>query len=377
MRVALLTNGIWPYVIGGMQKHSFFLCKYLARQKIEVVLFHTNEQPDMDIHQLEHFSEEEKKYITPVVMPPLKKFPFPGSYVYASYLYSKSINKALQKIGAVDFIIAKSTTAWYTLKKRKGPRVPVAINIHGYEFLQNQANTRSRLESRLLSYPLTYVNKKADYVFSYGGKITDLIKSLGVPNDHIIEIPTGIESAWMAETVPAATGKRKFIFVGRFERRKGIQEIHEVIRNIHGEQDFEFHFIGPIPENQKLNLSGVHYHGVIREKEKLQGLLQAMHVLVCPSYSEGMPNVILEGIANGCAAIATDVGAVNQMIDEKVGWLIPPADIDALQHAVLQAINIDNRQLDVLRNEALVRARDKFTWERIIEKTISAIKQRI
>ena len=30
MRIALLTDGLWPDTIGGMQKHSFYLAKYLA-----------------------------------------------------------------------------------------------------------------------------------------------------------------------------------------------------------------------------------------------------------------------------------------------------------------------------------------------------------
>ena len=40
MKIALLTDGIYPYVIGGMQKHSYFLAKYLARNKINVDLYH-------------------------------------------------------------------------------------------------------------------------------------------------------------------------------------------------------------------------------------------------------------------------------------------------------------------------------------------------
>ena len=34
-----------------------------------------------------------------------------------------------------------------------------------------------------------------------------------------------------------------------------------------------------------------------------------MDVLICPSYSEGMPNVIIEAAARGLAIIATNVGA--------------------------------------------------------------------
>jgi hypothetical protein len=30
MKIALLSDGIAPYVLGGMQRHSFYLAKYLV-----------------------------------------------------------------------------------------------------------------------------------------------------------------------------------------------------------------------------------------------------------------------------------------------------------------------------------------------------------
>ena len=35
MRIALITDGIAPYVIGGMQKHSFYLAKYFAKNHMK------------------------------------------------------------------------------------------------------------------------------------------------------------------------------------------------------------------------------------------------------------------------------------------------------------------------------------------------------
>ena len=52
MRIALLTDGIYPYVLGGMQRHSFYLAKYFAKNKFYVDLFHFN-QSEYDINKLE------------------------------------------------------------------------------------------------------------------------------------------------------------------------------------------------------------------------------------------------------------------------------------------------------------------------------------
>ena len=40
MHIALLTDGIFPFVIGGIQKHSYYLVKYLAQEGIKVDLYH-------------------------------------------------------------------------------------------------------------------------------------------------------------------------------------------------------------------------------------------------------------------------------------------------------------------------------------------------
>ena len=88
MRIALITDGIWPYVLGGMQKHSYYLCKYLAQRKVHVHLFHFN-QSSYDISKLEFFTDEEKVYITSTIIAFPKSMPFPGHYIYNSYKHSK------------------------------------------------------------------------------------------------------------------------------------------------------------------------------------------------------------------------------------------------------------------------------------------------
>ena len=49
MRIALITDGIYPYVMGGMQKHSYFLAKFLAKNKIYVDLFHYQDIHNSDL----------------------------------------------------------------------------------------------------------------------------------------------------------------------------------------------------------------------------------------------------------------------------------------------------------------------------------------
>lgn len=376
MKVALITDGIWPYVIGGMQKHSYYLCKYFAKNKIDVLLIHTASQLTEEIKNLDCFTQDEKEYISSVfIRKPLVKR-FPGHYIYENWLYSKSIFDTLHGFPKVDFIIAKGMTGWYFLKKKTNESPPIAINIHGYEFMQKKAGFKMRIETILLRFPLTRINRMADFVFSYGGKITEYIKKLGIPTSKIIEIPAAVESEWMNENNSGVNPVRQFLFVGRNERRKGIEEINSAIKKLSKTHQFAFSFIGPVPQEKQLSLPGILYHGTIRNKEDLQAILCQSDILVCPSYSEGMPNVILEGMANGCAIIATDVGAVSLLVNEKTGWLIPVADSGALETAIINAIECKDELLMEKKKSAYHWVATKYMWSVVSRQLIQAIEER-
>ena len=51
---------------------------------------------------------------------------------------------------------------------------------------------------------------------------------------------------------------------------------------------------------------------------------EASDIVVLPSYSEGLPNVVLEAMCLGKPVIATDVGSVHEIIEDGVnGWIVP------------------------------------------------------
>lgn len=375
MRVAVITDGIWPYVIGGMQKHSYFLCKYLAKSGVEVLLVHTAANITDDIKSLSCFNEEERRFIISVVVEKPFVKSFPGHYIYQSFLYSKKIYRILGGFPNVDVIIAKGMTGWFFLRKKKPGFPPIAINIHGYEFLQRKANMRMCLEAMLLRWPLTFINRRADYVFSYGGQITEYILSLGIPRSRIIEASAAIEREWMSDRIAPAETIRNFVFIGRAERRKGIEELGAVIEKMSRIRKFIFHFVGPILPRDEIRLQNVIYHGVVSDREKLKSILQRCQVLVCPSYAEGMPNVILEGMANGCAVIATDVGAVSLLVSDDTGWLIPPANIEELSKAFEEALTISDECLDAKRRVAFEHIKSRFLWSEVSHSLINRIQK--
>lgn len=378
MKLLILTDGITPLVIGGMQKHSFNLAKELATLGHEICLFHcvtgNNKLPEReDLEKL--FGAAAWENIESICL----RFPqpswYPGHYLKESYLFSRMMYKRIEaRLNEFDFIYAKGFAAWYFLEqKKRGKKMPpIGVKFHGYEMFQRGANLRTRFESFLLAKPVKWNNRHADVVFSYGGKITPLIASLGVESRKIIEIPTGIDKRWVSVRTGSSTDDKKhFCFIGRYERRKGIEELHAALKQLN-RPDFHFHFIGPIPTSGQLKQANVSYHGTLRSTEEIQSVLDRCQVLVTPSYSEGMPNVIMEAMARGLAIIATPVGAVEAIVDNQNGWLVPPGDIDALRQCMETVIELPPSDLKKKQQASLDRV-EHFTWNRIAQLTAEQI----
>lgn len=364
-----------------MQKHSYFLAKYLAARGVQVELWHCVPEGKELVTDLEGFTAGELKNIRHRCLHFPAPGKLPGHYIRNSYKYSLNVfNDFVKRETDVDFIYAKGFSGWkFIEEKRKGIKLPpIGVNFHGYEMFQKPPSFKTLLSFIfLLRGPVRWLTKNADHVFSYGGQVTSIIKEFGVSAEKIIEIPSGMGSPWIDLPVPVTLSSpnvRQFVFIGRYERRKGIEELSSVLNELLPSQNMIFNFIGPIPDSRKIDSGKVKYWGSIIGAENIAGILQRADVLVCPSFSEGMPTVIMEGMAAGLAVIATDVGAVSLLAAPDTGWLLPAGDKATLKQAILEAINIDDDKLLKLKQQAAQKIKEGFTWDRIADLTINALK---
>jgi len=367
MRIALLTDGIQPYVMGGMQKHSFYIAKYLALSRVEVDLYHTTAGPDSNIEKLEVFTAEERKMIHSIVVPFPTSIKIPGHYIRNSHRYSELLYEELCKRPPVDFIYVKGLSGWKLMEeKSKGKSFPpIGVKFHGMNMFQKPPSRKGHLEQFLFRGPVRFNMRHADYVFSYGGKITEIIHQQGIARDKIIDLPTGIEAARIAASVTEHHQPLKFLYIGRYERLKGVEELSKAIEELSSSLSFEFHFVGPIPEHLRVQSDRVKYWGKISDPNEMLKVVQGCDVLLCPSYSEGMPNVIIEAMAQGLAIIATDVGAVQCLVSEKNGWLIEQCTVQGIKQAMEEAVAKKEAELTQLKKYSLEKTGQELVWENI------------
>lgn len=373
MKLLLITDGVSPFVIGGMQKHSANIARFMAARGHEITLVHC--VPNGAVLPSEEevraaLSIDENAVFKSIVIhfPPAAWYP--GHYLKESFVYSDKIYKRLKgQWMDFDFIYAKGFSAWRIIEaKKKGEKMPpIGVKFHGYEMFQKAQNFSLWLQHQLLQGPTRWNSVNADYVFSYGGEISAIAERIGVAKGKILELTSGIEEAWVKKDREAASDIN-FVFVGRYERRKGIEELHKALGTISKDYRFHFHFIGPIPHSVRLSDNRITYHGELKEKNEILAIIDRCNVLVAPSHSEGMPNVILEGMARGCAVLTTPVGAVPILVDHESGWFVKPGNADELARQLLQILEMGPELVHQKGMHALSRVKDQFTWEKVAER---------
>jgi glycosyltransferase involved in cell wall biosynthesis/SAM-dependent methyltransferase len=105
------------------------------------------------------------------------------------------------------------------------------------------------------------------------------------------------------------------------------------------------------------------FMGVRRD---IPAVLSALDVLVVPSLSEGMPYVVLEGMASGKPVVATAVNGIPEVIEDRVtGRLVPRQDSGALAGAIGELL-ADPESAEAMGRAARRRVEEDFSMERWI-----------
>lgn len=352
------------------------MAKYLARQGAAVDLYFTCEQPIVQLQPApdELLTADEKQYLRLIPIPRPKVRYFPGHYVWQSYLISKHIWERLQQEEPVDFIYAQGFTGWYFINKKANPQIPVGVHPHGLEMYQPTTSTKAKAQQWVLRMAMNYNLRQVDVVFALGEGLYSILNNIGVLQQKILLSPNGIAADWLVEQPPAPIAPVRFLFIGRYELRKGIAELNVVLRKLLADKlNFTFDFVGPIPVEKQVAHPNITYWGTIKAEARLKEILSHCDVLVLPSHSEGMPTVILEAMASGLAILATDVGTVRSMVNDDNGWLIPAKSNEALETAMREVIHSDAEQMMAKKQASLHKLKANFLWEKVAETTRSEI----
>ena len=196
-----------------------------------------------------------------------------------------------------------------------------------------------------------------------------------VPEQQVQVIPNGIDCRpYLAvPTVNAPADKPlRLLFFGRLDRAKGLYEILQGLR-LASELGVDARLVvaGSGPEEDRLKryaqALGVGprtvFVGPVYGRDKVK-IMAGSDVMLLPSYSEGLPYALLEGMAAGLPIVATAVGAIPDVMSEGLhGCIVPPRDGRAIAEA-LALLHTDREKLSWMSRAARRRIRAAFSIER-------------
>jgi glycosyltransferase involved in cell wall biosynthesis len=158
---------------------------------------------------------------------------------------------------------------------------------------------------------------------------------------HIVTIAPSPDAREVEEREPAIG------FVGRFSEEKGVLNLVEAMPAVlERVPPARLALIGDGPlrariEEAILRLGiedRVTMYGWVPH-QALSYMLETLRVIVIPSSTEGLPNVMLESMACGAVVVSTPVGAIRDVIqDGDTGFLMESGDPDSIARTVIRAL---------------------------------------
>jgi glycosyltransferase involved in cell wall biosynthesis len=170
--------------------------------------------------------------------------------------------------------------------------------------------------------------------------------------------------------------KRNLVgYIGRLASGKGIPDFIKAMSLIlkeRGEVEFLIGGDGPLFDEIKKDLND----NGLRDKVKLTGwithdklpdYLNELKVLVLPSYSEGLPNIMLEALACGTPVLATPVGGVPDVIkDGETGFILENNSPEVIAENVMLVLEHPDLERIMENGRGLVER--EFSYDAAVER---------
>jgi glycosyltransferase involved in cell wall biosynthesis len=202
---------------------------------------------------------------------------------------------------------------------------------------------------------------------------------------------TSIVPNWSATPQLLAIGSKRgpvraepvtLIFVGWVEVEKGVLELMDAFAEVSQTYECRLQVVGGgnalaamVERAEKMGVSHlVSFRGWLQGEELVTAYALA-DVLVLPSWAEGLPNAMIEGMAAKLAVIVTSVGNVPQFVnDGEHALLISPRDTAGLVRAIERVLS-DAELRSVISEGGYELARREFSLEPAVDRILDAMER--
>ena len=205
-------------------------------------------------------------------------------------------------------------------------------------------NSRERYTRWRLAQALWLARRTAATVGVSEGVREQLVLR-GFPAEQCVAIPNGIDLGRFppAELQPMAQRESGIVMAARFARQKDHATLIEALALLvaQGLRPVLYLAGGGKPRVEQRMRALAQARGIANQVRflgsiaDLPQLLMRQRIFVLSTHYEGMPLALVEGMAAGCACVASEVVGVNGVLEQgRTGLLVPESDAPALAQAL-------------------------------------------
>lgn len=231
-----------------------------------------------------------------------------------------------------------------------------------------------------------------DYILPCSCNIAEWCHATGIPEDKIVIAPnaggypldkTTVQQILDRRKQRGFTGKLRVLFIGRFDRQKGLDRLVSIITESR-QRDLPIHWRlvgknvvkGEDAANELKPIEDL-IEPPVFTTEELNQLYEWADVLLLPSYWEGLPLTILEAMRLGVVVCASNVSGVGEAVDhEHTGILIPNIKGDIYVTTVINTLTElikKPKKIDAISQAAGIKA-SQSSWRNTCIELINILK---
>jgi len=260
---------------------------------------------------------------------------------------------------------------------RRAARV---VMVHDLDFLAHPERTAREIRRDYPRLAASHAGRAERVIVPSRYTAGEVCRKLAVPSDRIRVCPQGVPP-WNAPVAPRGAQTGYLLFMGTLEPRKNLGTLLGAYGRL----------LARRPDTPRLVLAGaagpgaqswldaivrpplaghVEHIGYVTHPQR-QSVYSGACALVLPSFDEGFGMTALEAMSLGVPVVASDRGALPEVIGE-AGLLVPPDSEDALV-AALERVLFDESLAQTLSDRGRERAR-AFDWQ-VTARAVRAVFQ--
>ena len=283
-------------------------------------------------------------------------------------------NKILQLKNNADVLIYFLDSHVYILPSLIGKLLNKKIVFVLAASISNSALANANIFSKILRFSESINFKYADYIVVYSPSLLEKWKLQSYAHKILIAHEHFLDFNTFTVTTPLADRPPLIGYIGRLSGEKGVQHFAQALPAVlNGREDLRV-LIGGDGELKESIAASLQEQGVTARVElpgwishdNLPTYLNQLRLLVLPSYTEGLPNIMLEAMACGTPVLATPVGAIpDVIIDGKTGFIMENNSPECIAENVKRAL--DSPDLERIAENGRRFVEENFTFEKTVE----------